>query len=106
MVRVVFTSPDGARRTIDAPAGTTLMEAARDNAVAGIVAECGGACSCATCHVHVGEAWLDRLPAMKPTEADMLEFADGVDPLLSRLSCQIILDDRLDGLAVSVPELR
>jgi 2Fe-2S ferredoxin len=103
MIKVIFTSPEGQTHAVDAKSGSTLMEAARDNGVKGIVAECGGACSCATCHVHVADDWLDRLPAMSPTEMDMLEFADGLDERRSRLSCQIVLNDGLDGLSVTVP---
>lgn len=103
MVKVIFMSPLGHARTIDAKPGSTVMEVARDNGIQGIVAECGGACSCATCHVHVADDWTGRLPAMSPTEADMLEFADGLDERRSRLSCQIVLSDGLDGLSVTVP---
>lgn len=103
MVKVIFMSCEGQARTIDARPGSTLMEAARDNGVQGVVAECGGACSCATCHVHVADDWVDRLPAMTATEADMLEFADALDERRSRLSCQIVLNQGLDGLSVTVP---
>lgn len=103
MIKVIFTSPEGQTRAVDAKSGSTLMEAARDNGIHGIVAECGGACSCATCHVHVADDWLNRLPAMSRTEMDMLEFADGLDERRSRLSCQIVLNVALDGLSVTVP---
>jgi ferredoxin, 2Fe-2S len=103
MVKVVITSAEGKTVTVEARRGSTLMEAARDNGVEGIVAECGGACSCATCHVHVADEWLDRLPARSGTEADMLDFADNLDRRRSRLSCQIVLGEDVDGLTVSVP---
>jgi len=103
MVKVIVTSSTGRTSTIEARPGLTLMEAARDHGIEGIVAECGGACSCATCHVHVADNWPERLPARSETEADMLDFADNMDERRSRLSCQITLKDELDGLAVNVP---
>ena len=79
------------------------MLAAVNNNVPGIVAECGGACSCATCHVHVDPDWYDRLPPPQDMEKDMLEFA--IDPdETSRLSCQISITEELDGLVVRTPE--
>ena len=79
------------------------MEGARDNGVEGIVAECGGCCSCSTCHVYVAGDWFDRLPPVEPMEEDMLDFAYDVQPT-SRLSCQIKVTEALDGLVVRVPE--
>jgi ferredoxin, 2Fe-2S len=89
---------------VEAAAGLTLMEAARDDDVRGILAECGGACSCSTCHVYVAPEWVDRLPAISALEQDMLDFAHDPDPARSRLSCQIKLTDTLDGLRVDLPE--
>ena len=102
MPRIAFTEPDGTRREISAPAGISLMEAAVANQVQGIVALCGGACACATCHVYVAQSWLPRLPAREEMEEGMLESAFGVKDN-SRLSCQIHLSDELDGLEVTVP---
>ncbi len=79
-----------------------MVVAVREN-LPGILAECGGACSCATCHVHIDPAWVDRLPTMQPMEEEMLEFAEDVDDT-SRLSCQLQITDQLDGLVVNVPE--
>jgi 2Fe-2S ferredoxin len=79
------------------------METAIRNSVPGIVAECGGACSCATCHVHVDEAWTAKVGPPSPMEEDMLDFAFDVRPT-SRLSCQIKVTDELDGLIVHTPE--
>ena len=73
MPKVTYVQPDGVRREVEAPAGTTLMEAAVDNDVQGIVAECGGACSCATCHVYVEPEWAERLPPPEPQEDGMLD---------------------------------
>jgi 2Fe-2S ferredoxin len=103
MVRVTFVEPDGARREVRAAVGASVMEAALYNDVAGIVAECGGACSCATCHVYVAPEWLPHLPSPGTDEAGMLELARDVRPA-SRLSCQIALSPALDGLAVEVAD--
>jgi ferredoxin, 2Fe-2S len=102
MPRVVFIEPDGTRRDVAAPAGTTLMEAARQHGVRGIVAQCGGACACATCHVYVAAAWLARLEPREDMEEGMLESA-WQPSSNSRLSCQIHLTEALDGLEVEVP---
>src|SRR6187397_614448 len=82
---------------------TQNMEAAIRNAVPGILAECGGACACATCHVYVDEAWKEKTGGPSPMEEDMLDFAFDVRPT-SRLSCQIKVSPELDGLSVTVPE--
>ena len=103
MPKIVFTEPGGARREIDAPLGITLMEAARQQGVRGVVAQCGGACACATCHVYVDEEWREKAGGPSPMEEDMLDFGYDVRPN-SRLSCQIKVTDALDGLRVSVPE--
>jgi 2Fe-2S ferredoxin len=88
---------------VDAKAGLTLMEVAVDNNIAGIVAECGGACACATCHAYIDEAWLDKLPAMDDMEDAMLDSALDRRPN-SRLSCQIEIIDDLDGLTLTVAD--
>jgi 2Fe-2S ferredoxin len=103
MPKVTYIQPDGQTRVVEAPAGTTVMEAAVDNDVAGIVAECGGACSCATCHVYVDEAWREKTGGPSPMEEDMLDFGFDVRPE-SRLSCQIKVTAELDGLVVRTPE--
>jgi ferredoxin, 2Fe-2S len=88
---------------IDATNGITLMQLALTHGVPGIVGECGGVMSCATCHVYVDEAWYGKLPAPHSAEVEMLEFAD--EPTaLSRLCCQIKVRDELDGLIVRVPK--
>jgi 2Fe-2S ferredoxin len=101
--KIVFTEPGGRRREIDAPLGITLMEAARQHGVQGIVAQCGGACACATCHVYVDPSWLARLEPREEMEEAMLETAwEPRDD--SRLSCQIHITADLDGLQVTVPQ--
>ncbi len=78
------------------------MEAARDNGIEGIVAECGGACACSTCHVFLEESWLDKMPEAGELEAELLEFTAEPATALSRLSCQIEVTDALDGLTVRI----
>jgi 2Fe-2S ferredoxin len=101
--RVTYIQPNGEAKTVDVPAGTTAMEAAVDNDVAGIVAECGGAASCATCHVYVEPEWLNKLQRPGPQEDGMLDCVIDRRPN-SRLSCQIVLKNELDGLVVRVAE--
>jgi len=103
MPKIVFTEPGGGRREIDAPLGLTLMEAARQSGVHGVVAQCGGACMCATCHVYIDPAWVTRLGPREEMEEAMLEIA--WEPRAnSRLSCQIQITADLDGLQVTVPQ--
>lgn len=102
MPGVVFIEASGRRRSVAAPVGVTLMEAARQHGVEGIVAQCGGAGACATCHVYVDPAWFDRLPPREELEEGMLETA--WEPRAnSRLSCQVTLTADLEGLTVTVP---
>ena len=103
MPLIVFIDRGGTRREVRAPDGVTLMEVARQHGIDGIVAQCGGACACATCHVYVDEAWREKVGAPTPMEEDMLDFGFDVRPN-SRLSCQIKVSDELDGLVVSTPE--
>ena len=103
MAKITFIAADGASRTVEAENGSTVMEAAIKNGIKGIDAECGGACSCATCHVYVDEAWRAVVGKPHPTEEDMLDFASEVRDN-SRLSCQITISDALDGLVVRTPK--
>ncbi len=103
MPLVIFISHDGSEREVHVASGTTLMHAATDNGVAGILADCGGACSCGTCHCYIDENWTARTGAADDVEAQMLEFV--MDPQSnSRLSCQITVSDELDGLVVRLPK--
>jgi ferredoxin, 2Fe-2S len=103
MPKVTFIAFAGGKHTVEVPAGTTLMHAATDNRVPGIDGDCGGNCACATCHVYVEPAWLERLAARTATEEEMLNcVAERKDN--SRLACQITLTDALDGLMVKLPE--
>ena len=103
MPKVNFVCKDGSVQTVEVPAGTSIMKAAVENGIDGVVAECGGVCSCATCHCYVDETWFDRLEPPSDIERDMIDFT--IDPRpTSRLTCQIILTDELDGITVAVPE--
>lgn len=105
MPRVTFILRDGARREIDAPSGETLLRIAWDNDI-DIEGACGGVMACSTCHLVVDPAWIGRLPPPDEEEADMLDLAWGLTPT-SRLGCQIVLTDALDGLVVTLaPETR
>jgi 2Fe-2S ferredoxin len=102
MVKIVYVSSSGKRREVEAKPGMTVMEAATKAGIDEIVAECGGACACATCQVYVTPEWIDKLPPLSPMEGDMLDFAVNPRPN-SRLSCQIIISEALDGLTVETP---
>ena len=103
MPRIIFHCLDGKRREIDASVGNTLMEVAIDGNIDGIVAECGGACACATCHSFIAPDWGAKIPAMSNMEDAMLDSAMDRDDR-SRLTCQIEITDELDGLEVFVAD--
>lgn len=103
MAKITFIAADGTSSTVEANVGSTVMEAAIKHGVKGIDAECGGACSCATCHVYVDDAWTAKVGKAQPGEEDMLDFASDVREN-SRLSCQISVTDALDGLVVHTPK--
>jgi len=103
MPRIVFIEASGMDYEVEAESGLSLMENAVRNAIPGIVAECGGACSCATCHVYIDEAWLNKVGSANAIEQEMLDFAYDTQPN-SRLSCQIRVTDAFDGLTVRIPE--
>jgi ferredoxin, 2Fe-2S len=104
LLSATYIQADGSETTIEAPDGTSIMQAAITNGVPGILAECGGAASCATCHVYVDEAWLERLPLMGDDENEMLDCTAAERRPNSRLSCQIELSSDLDGIVVRMPE--
>lgn len=103
MPAITFIDFGGAARTVEGKTGASVMETAIQNDVPGIDAECGGACSCATCHVYVEPDWTDVVGPPSPMEEDMLDFARDVEPN-SRLSCQIKITAAMDGLTVRTPE--
>lgn len=104
MPDIVFIHPDGREEGFEASDGVSLMQAATGHGVDGIVAECGGSCICATCHVYVDEAWAARLPQPQPHELEMLAITAAERRPTSGLSCQIRLGPELQGLVVHVPE--
>jgi 2Fe-2S ferredoxin len=104
MAKITYVEHGGKEHVVDVANGLTVMEGARDNGIPGIEADCGGACACSTCHVYVDPAWVDRLPAKDSMEQDMLDFAWNPDPVRSRLTCQLKVSDKLDGLRVQMPE--
>lgn len=103
MPTINFILADGSEHAVEAADGDVVMRVAVRSGFDGILAECGGACSCATCHVHIDKAWVNKLPPKDELESEMLDFAEGVDDT-SRLSCQIKMTAALDGLIVHVPE--
>jgi 2Fe-2S ferredoxin len=102
MPKITYIEHDGTRHTVDAELGSTVMETALRNDVASIVAECGGGCTCATCLVHVDDAWSAIVGPPSSEEEEMLDSAFEVKPT-SRLSCQIKVTKELDGLVVRTP---
>ncbi len=102
MARITFVQPDGSRETIDVADGLSVMEGARNHGVDGIEAQCGGQCSCSTCHCYVAAEWYPRLPPVVEPEKGLLEFA--FEPKhTSRLTCQLEVSAALDGLVLHVP---
>ena len=104
MPQVTYVSHDGQSTTLDVPLGTSVMQAATLHGVDGIVAECGGSCMCATCHVYVKEDQLSKLPEMELGEDAMLAGAASPRRPNSRLSCQLVVTPAMEGLVVDMPE--
>jgi len=103
MPKITYKDKDGESKTIEVENGLSVMEGAIQNDIPGIDADCGGAMACATCHVYVEEKWLDKLPKTEEAEVDMIDMAH--EPKKnSRLSCQLIITDELEGLIVTTPE--
>jgi 2Fe-2S ferredoxin len=100
---VNYIENSGSKHTVDVSVGLSVMEGAVRNNVPGIDADCGGACACATCHVHIDDAWAEAVGKAGDMEESMLDFADGVTAT-SRLSCQVRVSEALDGLIVRLPE--
>lgn len=103
MPKITYIEKNGTEHVVEAETGLSVMEAAVKNMVPGIDADCGGACACATCHVYVDPAWIDKVGKPQTMEESMLDFA--YEPKEnSRLSCQIQISAALDGLVVRLPE--
>jgi len=105
MAKITFIEQNGTEHVVEADNGLSVMEIAVKNLVPGIDADCGGACACATCHVYVDEAWLEKTGKPQPMEESMLDFAHEPKDN-SRLSCQISVSDAIDGLVVKLPEFQ
>ena len=102
MPRITYITSDEQLHTIEVKSGLTVMEGAVQNDIPGIDADCGGGMACATCHVYVKEEWLNKLSKKEDGEEDMLDMA--FEPKKnSRLSCQLVVSDSLDGLVVNIP---
>ena len=103
MPKITYKDLQGEAKTIEVENGLTVMEGAIQNEIPGIDADCGGSMACATCHIYVDEKWLNKIPKAEEAEEDMIDMA--FEPKKnSRLSCQIIVNDELDGLVVTTPE--
>ena len=103
MVKITYKDHQGSSKTIEIESGLSVMEGAVQNDIPGIDADCGGSMACATCHVYVEETWLSKLPKTEDAEVDMIDMAYKPKKN-SRLSCQLIVSDDLDGLTVHMPE--
>ena len=103
MAKIKYIENDGTEHDIEVANGMTIMEGAVRNMVPGIDADCGGACACATCHVYVDPAWIEKTGRPEGMEESMLDFAEDIRDT-SRLSCQITVTDELDGLVVRLPK--
>ena len=103
MAKITYKNLEGKQNIVEVENGLSVMEGAVQNEIPGIDADCGGSMACATCHVYVEEKWLDKLPKAEEAEIDMIDMA--FEPKKnSRLSCQILVSDELDGLTVTTPE--
>jgi 2Fe-2S ferredoxin len=103
MPKITYIDSQGNTKTIDVEKGLSVMEGAIQNDIPGIDADCGGSMACATCHVYVEDKWLDKIPEAEEAEVDMIDMAFKPKKN-SRLSCQILITDELDGLTVTTPE--
>ena len=102
MPKITYIENNGKSQTVEVAEGLTVMEGAVQNNIPGIDADCGGGMACATCHVYVKEEWLNKIPKKEDGEEDMLDMAFEPNKF-SRLSCQVIVSDELDGLVVKIP---
>ena len=103
MPKITYIEHNGKNHTIDVTNGLSVMEGAVQNNISGIDADCGGSMACSTCHVYVEEKWFDKLPKAEDAEVDMIDMA--YEPKKnSRLSCQLIVNNELDGLIVTTPK--
>ena len=103
MAKITYIEHNGKTHTVDVPNGLSVMEGAVQNNIPGIDADCGGSCACATCHVYVDEKWFNKLSKKESAEEDMLDMAYEPNKF-SRLSCQLTVSDKLEGMIVNLPE--
>lgn len=103
MAKIIYIESNGTEHAVDVKTGLSAMEGAVKANLPSILAECGGACACATCHVYVDDAWIEKVASPDTAEVGMLEFAENVRAN-SRLSCQINVRDDLDGLVLHLPD--
>ena len=102
MTKIIYKDYQGNSKTIEVDKGLSVMEGAIQNDIPGIDADCGGAMACSTCHVYVEENWFNKIPKAEDAEVDMIDMA--YEPKKnSRLSCQLIVSDDLDGLTITTP---
>lgn len=104
MTTLNFLLSNGSQKTVEVKAGQTIMHAALENSIPGIIAECAGSMACATCHVFIDGAIADRLGQPIQTESEMLEFTAVTSEATSRLSCQVIIEGWMDGMSVRIPK--
>ena len=103
MPKITYIEHNGKSHVVEVPKELTVIEGAVQNNIPGIDADCGGSMACATCHVYVKEEWFDKLPKKEDGEEDMIDMAYEPNKF-SRLSCQLIVSDELEGLVVNLPE--
>ena len=103
MAKITYIEHDGTEHQADVAPGQTLKDGAVNNMIPGVLAECGGNCACATCHVYIDHGWTDRVGPANEMEADMLDFAHEPQEN-SRLSCQVEVTAEMDGLIIRIPE--
>lgn len=103
MPKITLIEHNGTQHTVVGEVGQSVMQAAMNAMIPGIQGDCGGACSCATCHAFVDEAWVNSVPQAEECESDMLEFASTRRDN-SRLTCQLVIQDDMDGIVLRLPE--
>jgi 2Fe-2S ferredoxin len=103
MTNLIFVQPNGVRLEVEAPDGMTVMQAAVDTAVEGIIAACAGSCACGTCHVYIDERYTSLLPPISTEEDNKLDEVAAPVKCNSRMACRVVVTPRLDGMVVHIP---
>jgi len=104
MAQITYKQHDGTEHVVEVEPGTSAMQGALNNDISGIVAECGGGMACATCHVYVDDAWVEKLPETDEMENQMLDCVAAERRVNSRLSCQVNITDEVDGMIIRIPD--